>query len=97
MTAVAPPDASTGAGLLDRQLSLDEQAALRPEPFGALAYHYGTRRLIFLRDRQLAEVVADLGAHPSLRAAFDAHAVGDDRRAAFVAAIDGLLAAGVLR
>ena len=29
--------------------TLDPQVALRPEPFGALAYHYGNRRLIFLQ------------------------------------------------
>ena len=29
--------------------------ALRPEPFGALAYHYGSRRLTFLRSPLLAE------------------------------------------
>jgi putative mycofactocin binding protein MftB len=27
--------------------------SLRPEPFGALAYHYGTRRLVFLKDAML--------------------------------------------
>lgn len=83
--------------LLERRLRLDEQAALRPEPFGALAYHYGTRRLIFLRDPQLAAVVSDLGEHPSVGAAFDAHGVGSNRRAGFATAIDGLIAAGVLR
>ena len=29
--------------------ALDPQVALRPEPFGALAYHYGNRRLMFLK------------------------------------------------
>ena len=37
------------ASMLDRRLALDPQVALRPEPFGALAYHYGNRRLIFLK------------------------------------------------
>ena len=43
--------------------------ALRPEPFGALAYHYGTRRLVFLRARDLVELVEDLENHPSADAA----------------------------
>ena len=28
---------------------LDGSVALRPEPFGALAYHFGTRKLSFLK------------------------------------------------
>ena len=56
---------------LDRAWRLDGQVALRPEPFGALAYHYGTRRLIFLKTRKLTAVVesldgqADAGARPA--------------------------------
>ncbi len=48
---------------------LDEKVALRPEPFGALAYHYGSRRLTFLRSKLLAEVVAELGAYDSVDSA----------------------------
>jgi putative mycofactocin binding protein MftB len=48
---------------------LDEKVALRPEPFGALAYHYGSRRLTFLRSKLLADVVADLGAYESVDSA----------------------------
>ena len=40
---------------------LDPDVALRPERFGALAYHYGTRRLTFLRSVLLADVVRALG------------------------------------
>jgi putative mycofactocin binding protein MftB len=43
--------------------------ALRPEPFGALAYHYGSRRLTFLRSKLLAELVGDLDHHESVDAA----------------------------
>ena len=50
---------------------LDERVALRPEPFGALAYHYGSRRLTFLRSKLLAEVVAELGAYDSVDAALE--------------------------
>jgi putative mycofactocin binding protein MftB len=39
---------------------LHPQVALRPERFGALAYHYGTRRLSFLKSRRLLEVVRGL-------------------------------------
>ena len=42
---------------LERAWALDPQVALRPEPFGALAYHFGTRRLSFLKSRKLLRVV----------------------------------------
>jgi hypothetical protein len=34
---------------LDSACELHPQVALRPEPFGALAYHYGNRKLVFLK------------------------------------------------
>ena len=39
---------------------LHPQVALRDETFGALAYHYGNRRLVFLKSRQLVELVSTL-------------------------------------
>lgn len=41
-------------------LALHPQVSVRPEPFGALLYHFGTRRLSFLKDRRLLEVVRRL-------------------------------------
>jgi putative mycofactocin binding protein MftB len=46
--------------LLDAHLELDSQVALRPEPFGALAYHYGNRKLIFLKHPDVVRVVREL-------------------------------------
>ena len=48
---------TVAAQMLDRRLALDPQVALRPEPFGALAYHYGNRRLIFLKHPDVVRVV----------------------------------------
>ncbi len=42
---------------------------MRPEPFGALLYHFGTRRLSFLKNQRLLAVVRILADHPSARAA----------------------------
>ena len=53
--------------LLDTPLELDPQVALRPEPFGALAYHYGKRRLVFLKHPDVVAVARQLDQHPSLR------------------------------
>ena len=62
---MAPFDASA-------RYQLDPDVALRPEPFGALAYHYGSRRLTFLRSTRLADLVRDLGNHESVDAALEA-------------------------
>jgi mycofactocin biosynthesis protein MftB len=51
----------------DAPWTLDPRVALRPEPFGALAYHYGTRRLSFLKTKPLVEVVMRLETEPSAR------------------------------
>lgn len=75
---------------------LSDQVALRPEPFGALAYDFRTRRLSFLKDPQLVEVVRALGEAPSARAACDTVAVPDGRRAAFAHALGTLAASGMI-
>ncbi|MGH1553072.1 mycofactocin biosynthesis chaperone MftB [Streptomyces sp. L7] len=52
------------APTLDRALGLHPQISVRPEPFGALLYHFGTRRLTFLKDRRLLAVVVSLAGAP---------------------------------
>jgi putative mycofactocin binding protein MftB len=39
---------------------LNSQVSLRDEAFGALAYHHGTRRLVFLKSRELVTLVREL-------------------------------------
>ena len=53
--------------LLGRSLELHPQVALRPEPFGALAYHYGNRRLVFLKHADVVAVAERLGRPPIAR------------------------------
>jgi putative mycofactocin binding protein MftB len=55
--------------LLDSAWRVHEQVSVRPERFGALLYHFGTRRLSFLKDPTLLTVVRSLGDHRSARAA----------------------------
>ncbi|MDQ1718711.1 MAG: mycofactocin biosynthesis protein MftB [Pseudonocardiales bacterium] len=43
--------------------------SIRPERFGALLYHFGTRRLSFLKNPALLAVVQSLDTQPSARAA----------------------------
>lgn len=71
--------------------------ALRPEPFGALAYHYGNRRLTFLRSAELVELVHDLHRHPSVTAALAASAIPPARWRAVTAALAALQRSEVIR
>jgi putative mycofactocin binding protein MftB len=56
------------------------QIALRDESFGALAYHFGTRRLMFLKSRRLVELVSALDQYDSARAAIEALVPATERR-----------------
>ena len=57
---------------MNRAYRLNPAAALRPEPFGALVYHFGNRRLSFLKSRQLVSVVRLLESHDSAAGALEA-------------------------
>jgi len=75
---------------------LSPRVGLRLEPFGALAYHYDTRRLVFLKTPQLVDVVRSLDQHPSAEAAVGA-VVGDDvRHPAYLRALASLCESGVV-
>jgi len=54
---------------LNRAWRVHPQVALRDESFGALAYHYGTRRLLFLKSRTLVQLVESLEHYDSAEAA----------------------------
>ena len=83
--------------MLDRRLELDPQVAMRPERFGALVYHYGNRRLIFLKHPDVVRVVGALGDHDSVREALIACDVAESRWPSFVAALESLARSGMLR
>lgn len=91
----APTDAD--APLLQRALRLHPQVALRPEPFGALAYHYGNRRLVFLKHPDVVAVVRCLGDHRSLQDALQACDVDERRWPSFEKAIASLIDSGVIQ
>ncbi len=61
---------------LDRPWRIGDRVAVRPEPFGALLYHFGTRRLSFLKNTTVLEVVRSLAEHPTARSACAAAGVG---------------------
>ncbi len=64
--------------------------ALRPEPFGALAYHFGNRKLSFLKSRTLVTVVTSLADHPTADATLVACGVPEAQRPAYVRALADL-------
>ncbi|MDQ1699792.1 MAG: mycofactocin biosynthesis protein MftB [Frankiaceae bacterium] len=76
--------------------ALHPQVGLRDERFGALAYHYGNRRLTFLNDPLLVDVVRTIGEYDDVDAALAARGVPTGSRPAYVAAIDRLTQAEVL-
>ncbi len=64
--------------------------AIRPEPFGALAYHYGNRKLNFLRSPELVRLVDELEHFDSTRAAFDSLDLDARQWPAYGKALDAL-------
>lgn len=74
---------------------LSDQVSLRDETFGALAYHHGTRRLVFLKSRDLVELVRRVGDFDSAGAALD-ELVASDQRARYASALASLRASGLL-
>lgn len=75
----------------DRGWRLHTQVAVRPEPFGALLYHFGTRKLSFLKNRTILTVVQSLADHPDVRSACRAAGVNDGDQDPYLHAL-GVLA-----
>jgi putative mycofactocin binding protein MftB len=82
---------------LESACELHPQVALRPEPFGALAYHYGNRRLVFLRHPDIVRVVSNLSQHTSLRDTLVAVGVAEQRWPSFVTALSSLTTSEIIR
>ena len=82
---------------LDAALEVHPHVALRPEPFGALAYHYDTRRLVFLRSPDVLAVVQALGDHDTVEAALSSCGIATERWPAFLAALESLTTSEVVR
>ncbi|MFB7199566.1 mycofactocin biosynthesis chaperone MftB [Streptomyces sp. NPDC056240] len=72
---------------LDAAWAVHPQVAVRPEPFGALLYHFGTRQLSFLKDRRLLTVVQALADHPTAADACRASGVGSAELIRYQAAL----------
>jgi mycofactocin biosynthesis protein MftB len=66
----SPAEAPARAAFdLDGAWAVHGQVSIRPERFGALLYHFGTRRLSFLKDPKLLAVLEGLSGAPTARTA----------------------------
>jgi putative mycofactocin binding protein MftB len=72
---------------LDRPWRLHPQVSVRPERFGALLYHFGTRRLSFLKSPAMLTVVSTLGDAASAREACRAAGVSEAALPAYATAL----------
>ena len=83
--------------LLDQAWILSPSVALRPEPFGALAYHFGNRKLNFLKTPELVATVRSLGEHSDARSALVDAGIPSSHHDAYADALAGLAAVDVIR
>jgi mycofactocin biosynthetic radical S-adenosylmethionine protein MftC len=81
---------------LDRPWRLDDRAAIRPEPFGAMLYHFGTRNLSFLKSTTLLAVLEALTEHRSARAACAAVGVSESEMPVYGRALATLASSNMI-
>ena len=93
-----PAETPAAAGFdLDRPWQLHPQVSVRPERFGALLYHFGTRRLSFLKSPALLTVVSSLGEASSARAACELAGVRPAELPAYATALATLASSQMIR
>lgn len=96
MFTETPPRAAESFDL-DRPWQLHPQVSVRPERFGALLYHFGTRRLSFLKSPALLTVVKTLGDAPSAREACRRAGLAQAELPAYAAALQTLASSQMIR
>lgn len=83
--------------MLDEGWVLSPAVALRPEPFGAMAYHFGNRKLTFLKKPELVRVIRSLEDSATVRDALRQSGVPQAHWSAYVAALHSLAATDMIR
>ena len=98
MPAHAVGDDPASPPAFDSALSwrLHPQVAVRPESFGALLYHFGTRKLSFLKNRTILAVIESLDDHADVASALAAAGVDHDNEAPYLHALSVLVASNML-
>ena len=80
----------------DRGWRLHPQVAVRPEPFGALLYHFGTRKLSFLKNTVVLELVQSLADHADAASAMRAVGIAESDQGPYLHALAVLAASKML-
>jgi mycofactocin biosynthesis protein MftB len=101
---VAVPTTESGPIAQDDRVAFDpdvgwrlhHQVSVRPEPFGALLYHFGTRKLSFLKNRTIVDVVNALAEQPDARSALRAAGIDDEQQAPYLHALGVLVKSNML-
>ncbi|MCH5644691.1 mycofactocin biosynthesis chaperone MftB [Gordonia sp. ABSL49_1] len=75
---------------------LNPKVALRPEPFGALLYHFGTRKLSFLKNLTVVDIVQSLRDVDSAEAAMLAAGITPAQRPLYLQALGALAESGMI-
>ena len=83
--------------MLDQAFDLSPGVSVRPESFGALLYHFGTRRLSFLKDPRLLAVVQQLPSSASAREACLSAGLTADELPAYARALTTLVATDMIK
>jgi putative mycofactocin binding protein MftB len=81
---------------LDAGWRLHPQVSVRPERFGALLYHFGTRRLSFVKTPTLLRVLEQLATQPSARTSCVAAGVGAGQMREYANALATLAASSMI-
>lgn len=95
MAAAAGAARATDTFDPDRGWRLHPQVSVRPETFGALLYHFGTRKLSFLKNLTMVTLVTSLAEHPDARSACRA-AASIGAESAYLRALGVLAASDIL-
>ena len=87
----------TSPSVLDQPLTIAPQVSIRPERVGALLYHFGTRRLSFLKDPRLLAVIEQLATADTARSACSGAGVDSSALPAYERALERLVDTDMLR
>ncbi len=81
---------------VDRPYRINPQVTIRPESFGGIAYHHGNRRLLFLKSKELVDVLDHLESHESVTGAVDSVTSVPGAVASLITALASLESSGVI-
>lgn len=96
VSAAAGAARTTEAFDPDRGWRLHPQVSVRPESFGALLYHFGTRKLSFLKNLTMVALVNSLAEHPDARSACRAAGIDAAAEPAYLRALGVLASSDIL-